>query len=52
MFKTIALVIGLMSLAIAGYLFYTEGFDEGFDDLLIGCLWLTIYNYERKLEDE
>ena len=52
MFKTFALVIGLMNLAIAGYLFYTEGFNEGLDPLLMGCLWLTIYGYERKLEDE
>ena len=52
MFKTIALVLGLMSLAIAGYLFYTEGFSAGLDDFTIGFLWLAIYNYERKLEDE
>jgi hypothetical protein len=49
MFKILALVFGLLSLTTAGYLFYTEGFREGWDDLLIGILWLNIYNYERNL---
>ena len=52
MFKTIALVLGLMGLAISGYVFYTEGFSAGLDDFTIGFLWLAIYNYERELEDE